>query len=85
MASISVENNVVTITVNGGVQPLTPSPAGTFNFATITVDQFGRITSASQNNDVASAATQAQILVTVDYISQQLDGGLDGGLWDNTP
>lgn len=86
MAEITVENNVVTITVGsigGGLTPLNPSPAGTYGFASITVDGYGRVTSATQNNDVASATTQQQILVTVDIINAALIGGILGGPWVN--
>lgn len=83
MATIAVENNVVTITVNGGVQPLSPSPAGSFTVPSITVDAYGRITAVTENNDVASATTQQQILATVDLIFNAIQGGVSGGSWSN--
>jgi len=69
----------------GGLTPLVPSPAGTFNFANVTVDQYGRVTSATQNNDVASATTQQQILATVDFLINDISiNGIYGGSWDQT-
>lgn len=91
MAEITVTNNVVTISVGSGggggsgLTPLSPSPAGAYNFANVTVDQYGRVTAAAQNNNVASATTQAQILFTVDEIYLALSQGVDGGDWDNIP
>lgn len=70
-------------TGGAGLTPLVPSPAGSFNFANVTVDQYGRVTSATQNNDVASATTQQQILATVDLlVTDILLNGVDGGSWD---
>lgn len=70
-------------TGGGGLTPLVPSPAGTFNFANVTVDQYGRVTSATQNNDVASATTQQQILATVDFLINDISvNGVYGGSWD---
>jgi len=70
----------------GGLTPLDPSPAGTYSIPSITVDAFGRITTASLNNNVASATTQQQILATVDnLVSNILVGGISGGTWQNNP
>jgi hypothetical protein len=66
-------------------QTISPSPAGSYNFANVTVDQYGRVTAAAQNNNVASATTQAQILFTVDEIYLALSQGVDGGDWNNIP
>jgi hypothetical protein len=69
-------------TGGGGLTPLVPSPAGTFEFASVTVDEYGRVTTATQNDDVASATTQSQILATVDMlVGEVLVNGVNGGQW----
>jgi hypothetical protein len=69
-------------TGGGGLTPIVPSPAGSYLVPSITVDQFGRVTVASQNNDVASATTQQQILATLDQITNEIAvGGVYGLTW----
>jgi len=52
----------------GGLEPLVPSPAGTYEIPSVTVNQYGQVTAAAENNDVASATTQDQILANVEIL-----------------
>lgn len=85
MSNISVTDTGIRI-VFGQMPVLDPTSAGTYLVPTITVDAFGRVASAVQNNDVALATTQQQILQTVDILVTTLnDQIVFGGMWDNTP
>ena len=82
----ALPNTWAVLSSGGGLTPLSPSPAGTYAIPSVTVDAFGRVTAASQNNNVASATTQQQILATVDdLVTNILVGGIFGGTWQNTP
>lgn len=78
--NIIVSDEQVIISVDG-ISPLPVSPAGTYSFATITVNEFGQVTSAS-NGSAATESTLQQVLADLDYLQSVLDGtGVDGGYW----
>lgn len=82
---------IVTITVGTfdgaiGLTVLDPTPQGEYAVASITVDEYGRVTQATDNPDVAAETTQTQILATVNAILLTLGAGIvEGGQWKNLP
>lgn len=56
-------------TGGGGLEPLVPSPAGTYEIPSVTVNQYGQVTAAAENNDVAGATTQNQILANIEILT----------------
>lgn len=79
--TVSPINRVITIGQGTGAV-LSPNPSGTFTAATVTVDSYGRVTSAQNTANIANAATQAQIQATVDAIYTAVSsGGIFGGQW----
>lgn len=65
----------------GGTLPdLDPSPAGTFRFAIVTIDAKGRVTDAEDGEDVASEATQQQILAALGTINSAITDLTNGGV-----
>lgn len=78
--NITVSDTGVRISV-GGLQTLSPSPAGTYSPAQITVDSFGRVIAAQTVPGLATEATVQAILNDMDFVAWQLDGGgCNGGI-----
>lgn len=66
---------------SGGLTVLNPSPTGSYVLASLTIDAYGRTTTASNTPDVASEATQQQILLDVGILITTITGGIDGGVF----
>lgn len=78
-SSVSVSGAGTTISVSD--PPLATNPAGTYVMPNLTVDSYGRVVSATQNNDIASAFTQVLLSNQVDSLVLLATNGIDGGTW----
>jgi len=81
--------NVVQVTKPGTgngstLEDLSPSPVGTYPFATVTVDSKGRTIAVSAGTDVASESTQQSIQNDVTQILNAVNGLSTNGLTGNT-
>ncbi|MDI1345258.1 MAG: hypothetical protein PSV22_14320 [Pseudolabrys sp.] len=68
----------------GWLDDLAPSPAGTFPFATVTLDVKGRTLSATAGTDVASESTQQSMQNDITLILSAVNGLATNGLTGNT-
>lgn len=68
----------------GSLDDLVPSPAGTFPFATVTLDIKGRTLSATAGTDVASESTQQSMQSDITIILNAVNGLATSGFTGNT-
>lgn len=84
--NITVTSTNVRVYAGDFQYPALPTnPAGSYVMPDITVNTYGQITAATQNNDIATLATQQQLSAAVDAFVPLLTGGVAGGTWGFAP
>lgn len=80
--NISVTSTNVRVFVGDFQYPALPTnPAGSYVMPDITVNTYGQITAATQNNDIAAITTQAQLSAAIDALVPLFTGGVNGQTW----
>jgi hypothetical protein len=82
--NITVSSTAVRVVLSEVPAPLTNPPVGTFNMPALTIDEYGRVTAASQTNDIATASTQDALETSIDSLVSLLSGGISSGTWTQT-
>lgn len=73
----------------GSLETLSPNPAGYYPYASIFIDQYGRVTGASGATDIASQSSLIQLFQGISAMQQELNtfigtftnSGIVGGTW----
>lgn len=81
--NISVSSTAVRVVIAETPAPLVNPPVGTYILPSLTIDQYGRVTAAAQNNDIATDSTQDNLGQTVDSLVSLITGGITAGTWSN--